>query len=132
MRVRWLRVAALEERAPADRLARPSVAAQALIGLFWGLCMNLLPSLRLPHVAARVEDGRVVVEVWDYELWDMLDDHFNESCSLEIEEIFHAKQAGEPNGFVFPTAVSLAEVIAALNRLAPAEVERVFRVNNPV
>lgn len=37
----------------------------------------------------------------------------------------------EPYGFVFPMAVSLAEVIAALNRLDPVEVERVFRVNDP-
>lgn len=69
--------------------------------------------------ARGVEDGRVVVDVWDFALWDLLDDHFTEECSLEGEEKFLAKQDGEPNGFVFPTAVSLAEVIAALNRLDP-------------
>ncbi len=93
--------------------------------------MNILPALRLPHIAALVQDGRVVVEVVDYELRDMVEDHLAEECDLEYEYLMPAIEGGPACRMVFPPGVLLSEVIDALNLLDAAEVERVFRLNNP-
>ena len=76
-------------------------------------------------------EGRAVVDVVDDELRDMVEDHLIELCDLEYEYLQPLTDGGKACQMVFPPNILLSNVIAALNKLDPIEVERVFRINNP-
>lgn len=92
--------------------------------------MDILPALRIPYISARVENGRVVVQVVDDELRDMVEDHLTEECDLGYEYLAPPVGGGKACCLVFSPEILLSEIIAALNELDAAEVERVFRLNN--
>jgi hypothetical protein len=87
--------------------------------------------LELPHIRTSLHDGRVVVEIDDDELCDFVEDFLTENCNL-INESKSFGAAQEPSRLTFPANVDLGTMFNALRRLDPAEVERVFVINNPV
>jgi hypothetical protein len=89
-----------------------------------------MEELRIPHVRVGTRGGRTVVEVPDDELRDMVEDYLLEVCDLEYEHLEPSAQSGRPVVMVFPSEVSLAKIVEALNELDPIEVDRVFRINN--
>ena len=61
----------------------------------------------------------------------MIEDHLCEECNIDYEYLEAATEGGDAYVMVFPSTISFSALIAALNRLDAAEVERVFRLNNP-
>jgi hypothetical protein len=84
--------------------------------------------LRVPHVQSYLKEGCAVIEIHDAELRDMVEDHLIEDCDLEYAHLQILPGGGTL--MVFAPEVSLERVVGALNKLDPAEVERVFRLNN--
>jgi hypothetical protein len=90
----------------------------------------MMEELRIPHVSVKTSAGRASVEVDDDELRDLIEDHLVEVCGLDYEYLAPGGE-GRHHALVFSPEVTSADIVGALNRLDPAEVERVFRLNNP-
>ena len=75
-----------------------------------------------------------VVEVDDHELFDFIDDFLTEETEAECVGIsFDDPKLGTWNRAYFPgTDESHSILTDALARLDPAEIERIYRVNNPL
>lgn len=67
----------------------------------------------------------------DTELRDMVEDHLL-ACDIDYEWLEPPAEGAEATVMIFPPDISLLQLTAALNELEPKEVERVFRLNNPV
>lgn len=91
-----------------------------------------LPSLNLPHVHLGEEGGRIVVQVDDDELFDFVEDFLTESSNLTCEHVLLPVDVESVNTMYFPVGVSRHTVEAALRKLDPIELERIFRINNLV
>jgi hypothetical protein len=63
-------------------------------------------------------DGRVVIEVDDYELFDFVQDHLVEACELE-PEFLDLPPAG-PYRLFFAVSVPASTVTAAISMLDPS------------
>lgn len=93
---------------------------------------NELHGLGLPHIRLGEEDGRVVVQVEDDELFDFVDDYLTETCDLAFESVRLSDSVEPTNTMLFPIGTVRDTVEVALRKLDPLEVERIFRINNPV
>ena len=82
------------------------------------------------HIRVAPEDGRTIVQVDDEELFDFVDDFLTEECGLDYD--FVSTSTDGTRTIHFPDETSRDAVTAALERLDPREVERIFRINNPV
>lgn len=86
----------------------------------------------LPHVQIGMyEQTRCVLVVDDYELFDFISDYFGEECDLPHE--FHSSEprpGREVITMYFPLSVKSAAVEQCLLKLSPAEIERIYRLNN--
>jgi hypothetical protein len=71
-------------------------------------------------------DGAVGLLVEDIELMDFLDDHFTET--LDIEPAYITE---DPRGLWFDAAVGRATVERAMAAMDPAELRRIYLLNNP-
>jgi hypothetical protein len=87
--------------------------------------------MRLPHIEVSRDDaGRVLVTVEDTELFDFIEDHLTEDGELEYLWIRQTDEAGRCHEMTFPADVA-AKVEAALAKLKPSEIEKIFALNNP-
>jgi hypothetical protein len=86
----------------------------------------------LPYIQiGRDEGGRVFLVIGDYELFDFISDYLGDECDLPHEyQKSAARHGGEIITMFFPLAVTPAEVEVHLLRLSPAEIERIYRLNN--
>ena len=82
-----------------------------------------------PPVRVLVAEGGVVVEVDGYELFDWVDDHLTEQCSLISEYHLPPKNAGEPWRLYFNPEVEAQEMVERLLELDASEVERVHALS---
>jgi hypothetical protein len=87
--------------------------------------------LELPHVCAHVVDGRPVVDIDDdAELFDFVEDELIERFDLEYEHLCPLKATGQVR-LVYAPTTSIEAIFEALRSIGPAELERIFRLNNP-
>lgn len=86
--------------------------------------------MELPYLRLGDEDGWLVLRVSDAELLDFIEDFLTEECDLRHDHIPLADSA--PGGLVFPEGTSADVVVAAIRQMNPVELERIFRINNPV
>jgi len=86
----------------------------------------------LPYISVGLDDeGRCVVVVEDYELFDFVEDFLGEECDLSYEYRISRKRPGRENiSMYFPLGVTPAEVETSLSSLSPAEIERIYKLNN--
>jgi hypothetical protein len=85
----------------------------------------------LPHIHAHMVDGRPVVDVDDAEVFDFVEDELIERFDLEYEYLQHVEGSGKTR-MVYGPGTSLQSVIDALCSIDPAELDRVYRLNNPI
>ena len=87
--------------------------------------------LVLPHLRAHEIDGQPVVDVDDdAELIDFVEDELTERFDLLHEHFYELKESGQVR-LVYPSGTALEDIFEALRSIAPAELERVFALNNP-
>ena len=86
--------------------------------------------LESSHITVRLEEGRVIVDVDDLELFDFVEDHLIEGCDLCYEYLLPKRPLSQVVTMAFPTHISLDRVLTALLKLDPVEIERIFLINN--
>lgn len=86
----------------------------------------------LPHIQIGLyEDSRCVLVIDDYELFDFISDYLGDGCDLPHEsQSSEARTGGEVVTVYFPLSVASAAVAQCLLTLSPAEIERIYRLNN--
>lgn len=86
----------------------------------------------LPYISVGLDDaGRCVVVVEDYELFDFVEDFLGDECDLSYEYRTSKKRpGGEIIIMYFPLGVTPAVIQASLSSLSPAEIERIYELNN--
>ncbi|MGK5027486.1 hypothetical protein [Janthinobacterium sp. RB2R34] len=86
----------------------------------------------LPYISVGLDEGnRCVIVVEDYELFDFIEDFLGEECDLAYEyRISKERPGGEIITMFFPLGVAPEIIEASLANLSPAEVERVYKLNN--
>jgi hypothetical protein len=86
----------------------------------------------LPYISVGLDDGnRCIVVVEDYELFDFIEDFLSDECDLSYEyRISKERPGGEVITMIFPLGVTSAIIEASLLSLSPAEVERIYKLNN--
>ena len=90
-----------------------------------------MTSVLFPHIWLDVDEGRTVLTVEDTELFDLVEDHLLENFDLRYEWVQVERHAGlQRYRMTFPVEADAAAVTLALNALDPAELERVFLLNN--
>ncbi len=88
---------------------------------------EILPHVRIPAA----DDDRTLVIVDDLELFDYVETFLTQQCFLYPESVQAARRpGGEVITAVFPPG-RRAALEDALRRLDPAEIEAVYRLNNP-
>jgi hypothetical protein len=86
----------------------------------------------LPYIHIGLDDeNRCMVVVEDYALFDFIEDFLIEQCDLPYEyRATRERPGGEVITLYFPLEVSPAVIEQNLLRLSPAEIERIYRLNN--
>lgn len=86
----------------------------------------------LPHISIGMhDDGRTILVVDDYELFDFVDDYLTDDCDLAYEfRTSTERSGGEIITMYFPSAVIGSEIEGAVLRLDVTEVERIYKLNN--
>jgi len=86
----------------------------------------------LPYTSVGLDDeGRCVVVVEDYELFNFVEDFLCENCDLSYEyRLSRERPGGEIISMYFPLGVTSAGVETSLSSLSPAEIERIYKLNN--
>jgi hypothetical protein len=74
------------------------------------------------------EDGRLRLRVNDAELLDFIEDFLTAECDLLHDNVHDA--GGDPDGLLFPEGTQADLIVAPIRQLNPAELERIFRINN--
>ncbi|MEQ8210665.1 MAG: hypothetical protein RH917_12615 [Lacipirellulaceae bacterium] len=84
------------------------------------------------HITVTEADGRVVVIVDDYELFDFVEDYLIEDCDFDVPEFTTSFCRGNRqfNAMHFSTGISLQVVRDAVEALSTTEIERIWRLNN--
>ena len=86
----------------------------------------------LPYISVGLDEGnRSVIVVEDYEPFDFVEDFLGDECDLLYE---YRTSKGRPGGEIitmfFPLGVVPEVIEASLSSLSPAEVERIYKLNN--
>lgn len=86
----------------------------------------------LPYISVGLdEENRCVVVVEDYELFDFVEDFLGDECDLSYEyRTSKERPGGEIITMFFPLGVAPEIIEASLANLSPAEVERIYKLNN--
>jgi hypothetical protein len=91
-----------------------------------------MPKELLPHIQiGSSEDGRVYLVIDDLELFDFIDDHLTEECSIFSEShTSEVREGGEIITLYFPISVEMKQVEEGLAKLTTESVEEIYRINN--
>ena len=86
----------------------------------------------LPYISVGLDEGpRCIVVVEDYELFDFVEDFLGDECDLSYEyRTSKERPGGEIITMFFPLGVTLEVIETSLSSLCPAEVERIYKLNN--
>lgn len=86
----------------------------------------------LPYVKLGLdEENRCIVVVEDYELFDFIDDFLADECDLTYEyRTSRPRPGGEVITMVFSPSVTRAAIEQNLLNLSPAEIVRIYKLNN--
>jgi hypothetical protein len=86
----------------------------------------------LPHISIGThESGCVVLEIEDYELFDFIDDYLTDDCDILYEaRTVRERPGGEIITMYFSHSVSEREIERHLAKLAPEEIESIYKLNN--
>ena len=86
----------------------------------------------LPYISVGLDEGnRCVIVVEDYELFDFVEDFLGDECDLSYEyRTSKERPGGEIITMFFPLGVAPEIIKASLANLSPAEVERIYKLNN--
>ena len=86
----------------------------------------------LPYISVGLDEGnRCIVVVEDYELFDFVEDFLGCECDLLYEyRTSKERLGGEIITMFFPLSVTPEDIEASLSSLSPAEVERIYKLNN--
>jgi tRNA threonylcarbamoyladenosine modification (KEOPS) complex Cgi121 subunit len=86
----------------------------------------------LPYISVGLGEGnRCIVVVDDYELFDFIEDFLGDECDLSYEyRTSKERPGGEVITMFFPLRVTPEVIEASLSSLSPAEVERIYKLNN--
>lgn len=86
----------------------------------------------LPYISVGLDEGnRCIVVVEDYELFDFVEDFLCDEYDLSYEyRTSKERPGGEIITMFFPLGVSSGDIEVILSRLSPAEVERIYKLNN--
>ena len=86
----------------------------------------------LPYIHVGLDDdNRCIVVVEDYELFDFIEDFLGDKCDLAYEyRTSRERPGGEVITMYFPLDVTPAVIKRNLVKLSPAEIERIYRLNN--
>jgi hypothetical protein len=86
----------------------------------------------LPYISVGLDEGtRCIVVVEDYELFDFVEDLLGDKCDLSYEyRSSKERPGGEIISMFFPLGVTPEVIEASLSGLSPAEVERIYKLNN--
>ena len=86
----------------------------------------------LPYISVGLDEGtRCIVVLEDYELFDFVEDFLGEECDLSYEyRTSKDRPGGEIITMFFPLGVTPEVIEASLSSLSPAEVERIYELNN--
>ena len=86
----------------------------------------------LPYISVGLDEGnRCIVVVEDYELFDFVEDFLGCECDLLYEyRTSKERLGGEIITMFFPLSVTPEDIKASLSSLSPAEVERIYKLNN--
>ena len=85
----------------------------------------------LDHIQVREAEGRVVVTIDDYELFDYVENFLIEQCDLEYDYMTKSEDRGRSFFSIhFPLDVTIERVSSAVYELSATEIERISRLNN--
>lgn len=86
----------------------------------------------LPYISVGLDEGnRCVIVVEDYELFDFVEDFLGDECDLSYEyRTSKERPGGEIITMFFLLGVAPGLIEASLSSLSPAEVERIYKLNN--
>ena len=86
----------------------------------------------LPYISVGLDEGnRCVIVIEDYELFDFVEDFLCDECDLSYEyRTSKERPGGEIITMFFPLGVAPEVIEASLSSLSPAEVERIYKLNN--
>jgi hypothetical protein len=86
----------------------------------------------LPHIEIGLDKhGAVAVSIEDYELFDFVADYVTEECDFEWLGPGRSKNhQGEVHTMYFNSKHTLPEIEAALLKLQPEEIEKIYAINN--
>lgn len=86
----------------------------------------------LPYIHVGMDgDNRCIVVVEDYELFDFIEDFLGDECDLPYEYLSSRERpGGEVITMYFPLNVTPQVIKRNLLKLSPAEIERIYGLNN--
>ena len=86
----------------------------------------------LPYISVGLDEGnRCIVVVEDYELFDFVEDFLCDEYDFSYEyRTCKERPGGEIITMFFPLGVSSGDIEVSLLSLSPAEVERIYKLNN--
>jgi len=86
----------------------------------------------LPYISVGLNDeNRCIVVVEDYELFDFVDEFLTQEWDLFCEyRTNRNRSGGEVLTMFFPLDITPAVIEASLSSLSPAEIERIYKLNN--
>ena len=89
--------------------------------------------MKIPHIQInKTDEGLLTVTVKDYELFDYVEDHLIENHDLEYDYSLESEKNGvSAYTMYFPKGTPENKIKKALNELSHAEIERIFKLNNP-
>lgn len=86
----------------------------------------------LPYISVGLDEGnRCVIVIEDYELFDFVEDLLGDECDFSYEyRTSKERPGGEIITMFFPLVVAPETIESSLSSLSPAEVERIYKLNN--
>jgi hypothetical protein len=88
-------------------------------------------TLDVPYIRCRLdEQGQVLVEVDDHELFDFIDDFLTEECGFDDATVVFPTAGSVVHTIRLPPRYSMSDVTIALTKLDIGEAKRIYALNN--
>ena len=85
-----------------------------------------------PHISIYINEfGYTIISMDDYELFDTIEDYLNEECDFNFEYV-NIDEENKKYEINLEKNYSFEEVRDVILKLDKEEIERIYRVNNPV
>jgi phage-related protein len=83
-----------------------------------------------PHISINsAPNGEITIEIDDTELFNVIEDHLIEECSIEYEYMTQSHE-NKPYIMHFLTKYSFEQLKNAIRKLDKIEIDRIYKLNN--